>query len=195
MVPGRLLIAFGALTPTGVPEIFTVGADGSGRTQLTSTGYAAFPAWSPTGAKLAVGRFDSGWDIWSLDRDGGNLTKLTDDPYEDIMPAWSPDGTKIAFQSMRDGDREIYVMNADGTNETNLTNDHSSEEESPDWSPDGTKLVFTRFNDGASDIVVMNADGTGTKSSGRAVTARGLQTGRALQCSGSRPLRPRTCTR
>ena len=72
--------------------------DGSGATQLTNTGSAAFPAWSPDGSKLAIGSFNSGWDIWRVDRNGANPTQLTDDPGEDISPSWSPDGTKIAFQ-------------------------------------------------------------------------------------------------
>lgn len=156
------LIAFAAATPmTGHGEIYTMAPDGSARTQLTDLGDAAFPAWSPDDSKLAIGNFTGDWNIWSVDRDGANPAQLTDDPHEDISPSWSPDGTKIAFQTMRDGDREIDVMNADGTNETNVSNDHADEDESPDWSPDGTKLLFTRTSPGlTSKIVVMNANGT-----------------------------------
>ncbi len=53
---------------------------------------------------------------------------------EDRFSAWSPDGTKIAFNSDRDGNSEIYVMNADGSNPTRLTNNPDSDS-NPSWSP------------------------------------------------------------
>jgi dipeptidyl aminopeptidase/acylaminoacyl peptidase len=65
---------------------------------------------------------------------------------------------KIAFQSFRDGNSEIYTMNADGSNQTNISN-NSVHDEDPDWSPDGTKIIFWR--DDPRDIYVMNADGSG----------------------------------
>ena len=54
---------------------------------------------------------------------------------------------KIAFQSQRDGNREIYVMNPDGTNQTRVTND-SADDQAPKISPDGSKIVFTSDRDG-----------------------------------------------
>ena len=64
-------------------------------------------------------------------------------------------GVKIAFDSNRDGNDEIYVMNSDGTNMTNLTN-NPADDEFPSWSPDGTKVAF----ESGYDIYVMNADGS-----------------------------------
>ena len=69
-------------------------------------------------------------------------------------------GGRIAFVSNRDGNNEIYVMNADGTGLTRLTNDPASDLY-PAWSPDGTRLAFTSTRDGHNNIYVMNADGTG----------------------------------
>ncbi|MFL6473372.1 MAG: TolB family protein [Nitrososphaeraceae archaeon] len=67
------------------------------------------------------------------------------------------DGTKLAFTSDRDGNWEIYVMNAqDGSNQTNLTMNPATDE-FPSWSPDGTKLAFTSDRDGNHEIYVMNA--------------------------------------
>jgi TolB protein len=66
---------------------------------------------------------------------------------------------KIAFESQRDGNAEIYVMNPDGTGETNLT-DNPSLDTTPAWSPDGTKIAFSSLRTGDLEIFVMNADGT-----------------------------------
>ena len=61
----------------------------------------------------------------------------------DSAPAWSPDGRQIAFESNLDGDMEIYVMNADGTNVRQITH-NTLWDEGPAWSPDGTKFVFSQ---------------------------------------------------
>jgi Tol biopolymer transport system component len=94
-----------------------------------------------------------GLDIHSINPDGSSQTKLTDDvsanPNQiagtyDTSPAWSPDGTRLAFVSNRDAVRfQIYVMNADGSNVTKLSNNTSDDYE-PIWSPDGSKIAFTR---------------------------------------------------
>ncbi|MBP7791964.1 MAG: PD40 domain-containing protein, partial [Candidatus Goldbacteria bacterium] len=53
---------------------------------------------------------------------GSNQIRLTNNSEYDYNPVWSPDGSKIAFESYRDGNREIYVMDANGSNQVNLTN-------------------------------------------------------------------------
>ncbi len=65
---------------------------------------------------------------------------------------------RIAFMSERDGNREIYVMDASGANQTNRTNSAYLDDE-PWWSPDGTGVVFASFR-GPSDLYTMNADGS-----------------------------------
>ena len=90
------------------------------------------------------------------------MKRLTTSPAEDFDPTWSPDGSQIAFRSQRDGNDEIYLMNADGTCQVNLTNNPLSDW-SPAWSPDGTRIAFARFydNNAFTDVTVMNADGSG----------------------------------
>ena len=58
-----------------------------------------------------------------MNADGTEQTRLTNNPDDDWDPAWSPDGTKILFRSQGDGNAEIYVMSADGTNLGNLSKD------------------------------------------------------------------------
>src|SRR4030042_2832495 len=69
--------------------------------------------------------------------------------------------SKIAFYSYRDGNMEIYVMNADGTGQTNLTNYPGANDYNPAWSPDGSKIAFYSYRDDNVEIYVMNADGSG----------------------------------
>ena len=82
-------------------------------------------------------------------------------------PAWSPDGRKLAFVSQRDGNAEIYVMNADGSAQENLTRQPANDSH-PNWSPDGRKLAFVSRRDGNAEIYVMNADGSGLRNVTRA---------------------------
>jgi len=65
---------------------------------------------------------------------------------------------KIAFSSTRDDNTEVYVMDAGGTNQTNLTA-NAAYDADPSWSPDGTKIAFESNRDGNHEIYVMNADG------------------------------------
>jgi TolB protein len=110
---------------------------------------------------LAFGRMGaSAPDVWTWDPSDDQPTQLTTHAESDNKAAWSPDGTKIAFASMRDGDLEIYVINADGTGLTNLTNAPTASDDSPTWSPDGTQIAFASVRGGvAREIYVMDSDG------------------------------------
>lgn len=82
--------------------------------------------------------------------------------WKDGSPAWSPDGRRIAFYSQRDGNAEIYVMNADGSGATRLTNT-SADEGYPAWSPDGRRISFDSDRDGNFEIYAMDADGANVR--------------------------------
>jgi hypothetical protein len=90
---------------------------------------------------------------------GQGLLRLTYDAGTDSYARWSPDGTRLAFYSNRDGNNEIYVMNADGSNVKNLTNNPANDQY-PAWSSDGQFIVFKTDRDGNSEIYKMGADGS-----------------------------------
>jgi TolB protein len=164
--------------------IDVMNADGSGRVSLTAgSGDDGFdPAWSPDGSKIA---FSRGSDIYVMNADGSAPARLTTAEGDDFQPAWSPDGRRIVFHRDRSAhippdwlfaDSEIFVINADGSGETQLTDtpprptgtgDRTSY---PSWSPDGTRIAFARGQDLAplpaestQEIYVMNADGSGPR--------------------------------
>lgn len=111
-------------------------------------------------------------DIFVVDQDGGvrNVTRVSFGDYPPYWgcaaPEWSPDGARIVFTlnmpagtEMRD-EKEIHVIDADGSNMMRLTYSPSYDWEAS-WSPDGSRLLFTSFRDGDSEIYLMNPDGSG----------------------------------
>ncbi len=97
----------------------------------------------------------SGGEAWGTEA----IRRLTDVSGDDSSPSWSPDGRHIVFESNRDGNYGIYVMDANGDNLRNLTNDNSRDGH-PSWSPDGRSIAFFSDRDGNYEIYVMGSDGS-----------------------------------
>ena len=154
-------------------EIYVMNDDGTGLTRLTNNdAFSEYPAWSPSCDRIAYS-FDP-YGTWVkvrvMNADGSNDHELVGPPLgKSRHPAWSPDGTRIAFANDRDASLyyEIYVMNADGTQQTRLTQTRHTVNgpiggyDFPTWSPDGTQMAFQSWE--ARGIYVMNADGSGLK--------------------------------
>ena len=94
-------------------------------------------------------------DIFAMPSFGLPQAQLTEVRPDDAQSAWSPDGRRIAFKSRRNGNNELYVMNADGSDETRLTNSFRVSEGQPFWSPDGTRLLYRKTPD---NPIVQDAD-------------------------------------
>jgi Tol biopolymer transport system component len=148
-------------------EIYIINADGSGVTRVTNhQGVDQFPEWSPNGRWLAIRRDH---DVSVIGADGENPVQLTTHPAIDQMAAWSPNGRQLAFMSLREGYCSIFLMNADGTDQVNLTPKDPADppaswcSRAPSWSRSGRQIYFMSFRPstgGNPEIFVMNADGT-----------------------------------
>src|SRR3954447_24330022 len=146
-------------------DIWAMNLDGSDRHPVVVAPEDQFyPAYNPDMTKIlfATAAPPGGRSIQVFDVATGQITTLFDYSAAsfDSGPAWSPDGREIAFESNLDGDMEIYVMNADGTNVRQITH-NTIWDEGPAWSPDGKRLVFSHGADDLHlDIFTMDADGT-----------------------------------
>lgn len=115
---------------------------------MYAMGRVADPQISPDGSKVlyTVTTFSleantSNADIWVVDIDGKNPTRLTDAPKSDAHGRWSPDGSTIAFVSSREGTPQVWMMDADGRNQRRMTS-LTLGATGVEWSPSGRYLVF-----------------------------------------------------
>jgi len=140
---------------------------GAGLMRLTSNPATdKYPRVSPDGKKIAFSSNRDGRDeIYVMNSDGsGEPQRLTVNSVEDVAPSWSPDGRRILFDHVfvQGEESDIYVMDADGSNQINLTRTPGYDSRAS-FSPDGRRIAFSS-NRGSSarqnfDIYVMDRDG------------------------------------
>ena len=131
--PDGTEIAF-STAATGGYEIALMNADGSDVRSLTDNeADDDAPDWSPDRSLLVFSSNRNGgnFDIWTMTPEGDDPSRLATASREDAIPRWVGDGSRIVFDSNRDGDFEIFLMNADGSGQTQLTDDLT-----PDYEPD-----------------------------------------------------------
>jgi Tol biopolymer transport system component len=155
----------------GPVQVWTMKQNGKDKQQVTHMSVTAiFPDFSPDGSKIVfcAGPSTFARDIYVVNSDGSDLTRLTSGVGNNVYPAFSPDGSKIVFTSNRTGTSQVWLMNADGSNQSQLTFDSQPKDQVPDWSPDGSKIAYLADTHGIADmgnswgdIWVMNADGSG----------------------------------
>lgn len=167
-------------------DVYLARADGSDVVRLTeSPGYDAEATVSPDGSKIVFTSVrDGDLEIYTMDPDGSNVTRLTEEVGYDGGPFFSPDGAKIVYRAhhptdsaeiadyrallaqgfIRPGRLEIWVMDADGANKRQIT-DNGAANFAPFFHPDGRRLVFaSNVHEPRSrnfDLYLVNLDGTG----------------------------------
>jgi Ca2+-binding RTX toxin-like protein len=158
----------GRIAFASIGSVIEMNPDGSGVWPARWGPTDLVDSWAPDGTRLLV---DSAADVYAVDPDGGNRTRLTFDAAWDGHAAYSPDGTRIAFESSRDGRLRIWLMDADGSDPHLITANVEGAND-PAWSPDGRELAF---GDGAGNLWVTSADGIGQRLVYRADGSRALQ--------------------
>lgn len=159
-------IGFTRATRDDICQIYSMDSDGFDLIELTDDQRCnSAPSWSPDGSMIVFDavREEEHWVV-VMNADGSGQKWLADSGLAassgwSSEPVWSPDG-RIAFTGNNDSNIDIYVMNADGSGQINLTH-NAADDDNPAWSPDGSKIAFQSSRDGNREIYVMNVDGSG----------------------------------
>lgn len=153
-------------------DAFVINADGTGVVNVsnnpntTTVGHYddAVEGWSPDGRVVLLSERDGMERTWLVNANGADIQPLFGSARW-MAPHWSPGGGKLIAESQKDGDWEVYAMNADGTGAVNLSNDAAYDgleyRAADPWSPDGTRIAFRSRRTGNDDVFVVRADGTG----------------------------------
>jgi Tol biopolymer transport system component len=167
-------------------DIYTVGVDGKDMKRLTNFGvYTAEGVLSHDGKKIVFTSLKDGdLDIYTMNVDGTDMKRLTTTPGYDGGPWWSPDDKQIVYRAWHyDNDKdlqaykdllakrmirpnrmELFVMNADGSNQRQITK-LGGANFGPSWTPDGKQIIFSSNHknprSGNFDLYLVNLDGTG----------------------------------
>jgi Tol biopolymer transport system component len=132
-------------------DLYLMNADGTGVERLTSSGNNRAPQFSPDGTRIA---FHSNRDVYVLDLATRQLRRLTHEQQtgDGMYPTWSRDSGRIAFMTARSGSMQIFVMNADGSNQKPLVRMPTGNAIEPRWSPKDDRVLFVHVPDEAPPV-------------------------------------------
>jgi len=167
LAPANVTWASDNADVAAVGEDGTVEASGYGHAKITATAPGGKTAVSDVfvqGEILVASSRKGRFQLYAVDRSNlADLRRVSADTALEGAPAFSPDGSRIAYVSNRDGNPEIYAMDADGRSVTRLTTDPQADDQ-PSFTPDGRQIVFQSARvAGRPQIFIMNADGSGVQ--------------------------------
>jgi len=157
----------GGNNPQAIKELYTINADGTGLSKLTSRNLILLgPRWSPDGTQIAYAVQDNPNvatenNLHIMNADGTNDRQITSKMLVASFQ-WSPDGKRFVLAILPGIGKKpfLQVINADGTGAVQLTNSPAARYMLPAWSPDATQIAFASDREGTTEIFVMNADGS-----------------------------------
>lgn len=150
---GTAMAVSGSTDSEGMSKIYMVHLGVDDATEIVSTPLSYLHGWSPDGSTLAycAGRLygdEMEWDIYTCPVTGGAETRLTNAPGLNDGPEYSSDGKTIWFNSVRTGLMQVWKMNADGSEQTQMTFDEAWNSWFPHISPDNEKVVYVAYHKG-----------------------------------------------
>jgi TIR domain/WD40-like Beta Propeller Repeat len=161
--PDGTEIAFGRGAPgQDEKDIWIVSADGGEPRQVTSDpADDDAPDWGSTGRIAFESRRDGNYEIWTLDPTGleNDVRQVTSNGWGDFSPDWSPDGSRIAYRIIRGEQRDIFTIDALGTERPRRLTGGTADDHRPSWSPDGTLIAFDSEVDGQTDVLLIPSGG------------------------------------
>lgn len=171
---GRLLVFASERGEDEGSRLYLMNVDGTDVRQFSFGGAEGarivddYPHWSPDGRLVVFQRttFQEGSldaDVWLIDTDSGEETQLTDTPKAwDSTPGFSSDGGSVLFESNRDGDFDLYRLEIETLELTQLNNDDGADSGVKE-SPDGSQYAFASNRGGDNEVYGMDADGTNVR--------------------------------
>ncbi|MGD2136080.1 MAG: hypothetical protein PVF27_07970 [Gemmatimonadales bacterium] len=156
-VQGGILVTS---TRTGDGDIYAFDPDALGQFHRITqdVGVERHPAYSYDGSRIAfTSNRDGNLELYVMDADGQNITRLTTTLAAESYPAWTPDGRHIVYQANAGEGDQIWIMDADGGNQRQLT--VTGDNLWPTVSPDGSTIAFVSTRSGRYDVHLMNTDG------------------------------------
>jgi len=131
------------------------------QTDRTTNYFDGHPDWIASQQKILFqsDRHGGKSELYTVNIDGSELRRITENNYVEAHPRISPDGLKIIYSASKNEDSEIYILEIESGKEVQLT-DNKASDTVPVWSPDGRKIAFSSDRSGRYEIYVMNADGS-----------------------------------
>ena len=145
-----MLVAQKASAESGASQLLWFDRHGQQVGVATKPGIYGNVALSPNGKLVAAESLDvatNNTDLWTYDLASGSAKRLTFDPAIDSTPLWSPDGRQMVFTSDREQEFNLYVKNADGSQEEKLIPQDGPDRFPEDWSPNGKYVLYQRGTD------------------------------------------------